>query len=376
MAGDDPRTGVAQQIHRPLARSRTGAVRRPPRSRGTGSGHRRRRVTGWHRSTPDKVSRCCDRASRSRGDRSTVRRSGPTAPPPLIRPSVALARRLPAPLTQTYLTGYSPLNRNLVVGSGGAHGARDGPSPRRSGHTVSAVVELTPTRPFPPRRGVKGSFVYRVLTTTDPKLLGIMYTVTSVAFFMAGGLMALLMRSELGAPGVAVLVQRAVQPAVHHARHDHAAAVCHPDRVRLRQLHSAASDRRARRGVPAAERAQLLAVSVRRAGHRAGFLTPGGAADFGWTAYTPLSDALHSPGRRRRSVDHGPGRRRSGHHPGCGQHDHHRRLHARARDDDVSDADLHLEHPGHQRHDADRVPAADRRAARVGGRPAPGRSHL
>ncbi|MGH4011786.1 MAG: cytochrome c oxidase subunit I, partial [Pseudonocardiaceae bacterium] len=27
-----------------------------------------------------------------------------------------------------------------------------------------------------------------------------------------------------------------------------------------------------------------------------GFLTPGGAADFGWFAYTPLSNAIHSPG--------------------------------------------------------------------------------
>src|ERR1051325_10035220 len=27
-----------------------------------------------------------------------------------------------------------------------------------------------------------------------------------------------------------------------------------------------------------------------------GFLTPGGAADFGWFAYTPLSNSLHSPG--------------------------------------------------------------------------------
>ena len=27
-----------------------------------------------------------------------------------------------------------------------------------------------------------------------------------------------------------------------------------------------------------------------------GFITPGGAADFGWTAYTPLSNAIHSPG--------------------------------------------------------------------------------
>jgi heme/copper-type cytochrome/quinol oxidase subunit 1 len=27
-----------------------------------------------------------------------------------------------------------------------------------------------------------------------------------------------------------------------------------------------------------------------------GFLSPGGAADFGWFAYTPLSDAVRSPG--------------------------------------------------------------------------------
>jgi heme/copper-type cytochrome/quinol oxidase subunit 1 len=25
-----------------------------------------------------------------------------------------------------------------------------------------------------------------------------------------------------------------------------------------------------------------------------GFITPGGAADFGWTAYSPLTDAIHS----------------------------------------------------------------------------------
>ena len=39
-----------------------------------------------------------------------------------------------------------------------------------------------------------------------------------------------------------------------------------------------------------------------------GFLTPGGAADFGWFAYTPLSDAIHSPGVGRRPVDHRSGR--------------------------------------------------------------------
>jgi cytochrome c oxidase subunit 1 len=67
---------------------------------------------------------------------------------------------------------------------------------------VSTVAELTLTRPFPQRRGLKGTFAYRVVTTTDPKLLGMMYTVTSIGFFMVGGLMALFMRTELAAPGL------------------------------------------------------------------------------------------------------------------------------------------------------------------------------
>ena len=41
-----------------------------------------------------------------------------------------------------------------------------------------------------------------------------------------------------------------------------------------------------------------------------GFATPGGAAAFGWTAYTPLSEHRATPRGRRRPVDHGPGRRR------------------------------------------------------------------
>ena len=71
--------------------------------------------------------------------------------------------------------------------------------------------------------------------------------------------------------GHAVRVRRAVQPAVHHARHDHAAAVRHPAVRRVRERDPAAADRRARRRVPAAEPAQLLAVPVRRA-DRAGRL--------------------------------------------------------------------------------------------------------
>ena len=63
-------------------------------------------------------------------------------------------------------------------------------------------------------------------------------------------------------------------------------------------------------------------------------------------------------GRRRGPVDHRPGRLGSGHHPRRGQHDHHGGLPARSRYDDVPDADLHLEHPGHQHPGAAGVPAA------------------
>ena len=69
------------------------------------------------------------------------------------------------------------------------------------------------------------------------------------------------------------------------------------------QRDHAAADRRARRRVPAPEHARLLAVPVRR--HRSccvGFLTPGGAAAFGWFAYAPLSQRDLLAERRRRPV--------------------------------------------------------------------------
>ena len=63
-----------------------------------------------------------------------------------------------------------------------------------------------------------------------------------------------------------------------------------------------------------------------------GFLTPGGAADFGWFAYTPLSDAINSPGAGARPVDHRAWSLAGlGTILGGGQHDHHGGLPARAR---------------------------------------------
>ena len=45
----------------------------------------------------------------------------------------------------------------------------------------------------------------QLLRTTDHKLIGRMYLVTSFVFFMLGGVMALLMRAELARPGMQFL---------------------------------------------------------------------------------------------------------------------------------------------------------------------------
>ncbi|MFJ5969227.1 cbb3-type cytochrome c oxidase subunit I, partial [Streptomyces sp. NPDC093060] len=58
------------------------------------------------------------------------------------------------------------------------------------------------------RRGVKrirDIRAVRWLTTTDHKTIGTLYLVTAFAFFLIGGVMALLMRAELARPGLQIM---------------------------------------------------------------------------------------------------------------------------------------------------------------------------
>ena len=68
---------------------------------------------------------------------------------------------------------------------------------------------MTATAPHPGStitgRKPLGQQVVRVLTTTDHKLIGKLYLITSFAWFMVGGLMAMLIRSELAFPGQQVV---------------------------------------------------------------------------------------------------------------------------------------------------------------------------
>ena len=104
------------------------------------------------------------------------------------------------------------------------------------------------------------------LTTTDHKRIGLLYFWTTLVFFGAGGVEALLMRTQLAQPNSTVARPEHLRPAVHDARDDDDLLVHHPDDDRrVRELPDAADARRARHGVPAPERAELL--DLPRVGH-------------------------------------------------------------------------------------------------------------
>ncbi|WP_367324223.1 cytochrome c oxidase subunit I [Streptomyces sp. HUAS ZL42] len=65
-------------------------------------------------------------------------------------------------------------------------------------HTVAATAQPAPTR-----QG--GRLIVDWLTTTDHKKIGHLYLITSFAFFLIGGVMALLMRAELARPGLQIV---------------------------------------------------------------------------------------------------------------------------------------------------------------------------
>ncbi|WP_199859905.1 cbb3-type cytochrome c oxidase subunit I, partial [Thermobifida halotolerans] len=61
------------------------------------------------------------------------------------------------------------------------------------------------TAPKPSVRARPGSRIVSWLTSTDHKVIGYMYLITSFGFFVVGGIMALLIRAELMFPGMQLM---------------------------------------------------------------------------------------------------------------------------------------------------------------------------
>ena len=94
-------------------------------------------------------------------------------------------------------------------------------------------------------------------------MIGIQYICTTFFFFVVGGLMAMLMRAELAAPGT-----QFVDPNTFNGLFSvHASLMIFlfiiPVFAGHRELRDAADDRRAGHGVPAPERALLLDAAGR-----------------------------------------------------------------------------------------------------------------
>src|SRR6187549_646218 len=143
----------------------------------------------------------------------------------------------------------------------------------------------------------KGNIVVRWITSTDHKVIGYMYLITSFIYFCLGGVMALVMRAQLFEPGLQI-VQTKEQYNQLFTMHGTIMLLMFATPLffgfanALMPLQIGAPDV----AFPRLNAlsfwffffGSLIAVS--------GFFTPQGAASFGWFAYQPLASTTFSPG--------------------------------------------------------------------------------
>ncbi|WP_241996470.1 cytochrome c oxidase subunit I [Kribbella antiqua] len=141
-----------------------------------------------------------------------------------------------------------------------------------------------------------GRAVVRVLTTTDHKLIGRLYLITSFAFFLIGGVMALLIRAELARPGLQIVNEEVYNQLFTMHGTIMLLLFATPLFVGFANVIMPVQI-----GAPdvAFPRLNMFSYWLFLFGGLiafSGFFTPGGAASFGWTGYAPLSNAVRSPG--------------------------------------------------------------------------------
>jgi cytochrome c oxidase subunit I len=160
--------------------------------------------------------------------------------------------------------------------------------------TTTAERPVATAAPPPlPRRNVG---LLNWLTTTDHKVIGLSYMGTALIFFLAGGVLALVMRTQLSQPDLELVSRETYNEffTMHGSIMIYLFIV--PFAVGLANyivpLHIGAPD-------VAFPRLNALAYWLYLFGGLAmvsGFLTASGAANFGWFAYAPLSGATYAPG--------------------------------------------------------------------------------
>ena len=139
--------------------------------------------------------------------------------------------------------------------------------------------------------------ILKWITSTDHKVIGLSYLVTSIVFFVIGGAMAMLIRTQLSSPG-------------QHDRLQHVyneLFTMHGSLMLYLFVGPFAFGGLANYIVPlqvgapdmAFPRLNALSYWLYLTGAVimvSGFFTTSGAADFGWVAYAPLSNSVNTPG--------------------------------------------------------------------------------
>ncbi|MER7775859.1 cytochrome c oxidase subunit I [Streptomyces sp. NPDC096191] len=158
---------------------------------------------------------------------------------------------------------------------------------------MTVQAEPTTLVPVEGRRG-KGRVVVSWLSTTDHKKIGHLYLITSFAFFLIAGLLAMAIRAELARPGLQLL---------SNEQYNQSFTMHGTIMLLLFATPTFAGFANAimplQIGSPdvAFPRLNMLSYWLFLFGGLivlSSFLTPQGAADFGWTAYTPLSGPMRS----------------------------------------------------------------------------------
>ena len=159
-----------------------------------------------------------------------------------------------------------------------------------------ARVTIGSTEARAVRRSQWGSKVMGWMTTTDHKVIANLYFITAFAFFGFGGLLALAIRAELAWPGLQYL---------HYETFNQFFTMHGTIMLLMFATPMFAAFANAimplQIGSPdvAFPRMNMFSYWMYLFGSItacSGFLSPEGAAAFGWFAYAPLSDAINSPG--------------------------------------------------------------------------------
>src|SRR5918995_5216853 len=155
--------------------------------------------------------------------------------------------------------------------------------------TATAAEIATPRRQ-------PGTITWKWMVTTDHKVIGNLYFVTSMVFFLFGGILAMAMRAELAFPGMQYLSYEVFNQ--FFTMHGTIMLLLFATPLfagfanAIMPLQIGAPD-------VAFPRLNMISFWLFLFGSLiavSGFLTPQGAASFGWTAYQPLASDTFSPG--------------------------------------------------------------------------------